>query len=118
MKTLLGKEGAHLDGVFYCPHHPDQKCHCRKPETGLIEEAAKKLDIDCSRSYMVGDRRGDIEFASKVGARGILVLTGYGRGEWENVGGDWSAKPSYVAEDLYDAVQWILSQESNKNRKE
>jgi len=118
MKTLLSKEGAHLDGVFYCPHHPDQKCHCRKPETGLIEEASEELDIDCSRSYMVGDRRGDIEFANKVGAKGILVLTGYGRGEWENVGGDWSAKPSYVAEDLYDAVQWILSQESNKNRKE
>ena len=118
MKTLLSKEGAHLDGVFYCPHHPDQKCRCRKPETGLIEEAAKELGIDCSRSYMVGDRRGDIEFANKVGAKGILVLTGYGRGEWENFEGDWSTKPSYVAQDLYDAVQWILSQESKKNRKE
>jgi len=118
MRTLLSKEGAHLDGIFYCPHHPDQKCHCRKPETGLIEEAAKELDIDCSHSYMVGDRRGDIEFANKIGAKGILVLTGYGRGEWENFRGDWNTKPSYVAEDLYEAVRWILSQESNKNRKE
>jgi len=118
MKTLLGKEGAHLDGIYYCPHHPDQKCRCRKPEPGLIEEAVKELDIACSQSYMVGDRKGDIEFAHKIGAKGILVLTGYGRGEWEHFGSEWNARPSYVAEDLFEAVQWILAQESNKNKKE
>ena len=118
MRILLGKEGAHLDGIFYCPHPPDQTCRCRKPDTGLIEEAAKELDIDCSQSYMVGDRRGDIEFAHKIGAKGVLVLTGYGRGEWEHFGSDWNVKPFHVAEDLYDAVQWILSQESKRNREE
>jgi D-glycero-D-manno-heptose 1,7-bisphosphate phosphatase len=118
MRLLLGKEGAYLDGIYYCPHHPDQTCRCRKPNTGLVEEAVRELDIDCSQSFMVGDRRGDIEFAQKIGAKGVLVLTGYGRGEWEHFGNDWNVKPFYVAEDLYDAVQWILSQESKRNRKE
>src|SRR3972149_1417490 len=76
MQNLLRKEGAHLDGIYYCPHHPDigippyrQQCRCRKPATGLIEEAGKDLDLDPSRSYTVGDRGADIEFAHRVGAR-------------------------------------------------
>ncbi len=121
MQDLLKKEGAHLDGIYYCPHHPDagappyrQKCRCRKPATGLIEDAVKELDLDTSASYMVGDRGMDIAFAHKVGARGILVLTGYGRGEWEHARDQWSAKPDYVAEDLFAAAQWILRQESHQ----
>ncbi len=120
MQDLLKKEGAHLDGIYYCPHHPDigipqyrQKCRCRKPATGLIEEAVKELDLDPLRSYMVGDRGADIEFGRRVGAKAILVLTGYGRGEWEYSRGQWKVKPDYVAEDLLEAVQWILRQESH-----
>ena len=119
MRDLLMKDGAHLDGLYYCPHHPDvgsppyrQKCRCRKPETGLIEEAVKELDLDCSRSYMVGDRGADIEFAHRVGAKGILVLTGYGRGEWEYCREGWKVKPDHVCADLYESVRWILLQES------
>ena len=100
-KILLGKEGAHLDGsLLLSPPSRSEVPLQEPPEAGLIEEAVKELDIDCSHSYMVGDRRGDIEFAHKVGAKGILVLTGYGRGEWDHFGGEWNAKPSYVAEDL------------------
>jgi D-glycero-D-manno-heptose 1,7-bisphosphate phosphatase len=69
----LGQEGAFLDGIYYCPHHPEagefpyrQRCRCRKPEIGLVEEAAKVLDIDCSKSYMVGDRSLDMEFAHNI----------------------------------------------------
>jgi D-glycero-D-manno-heptose 1,7-bisphosphate phosphatase len=72
----------------------------------------KELDLDPLRSYMVGDRGADIEFARRVGAKAILVLTGYGRGEWEYFRGQWKVKPDYVAEDLFEAVQWILQQES------
>ena len=118
MDDLLRREGAYLDAVYYCPHHPDvgsppyrQKCHCRKPATGMIEEASKALGIEVSKSYVVGDRGTDIEFARQVGARGILVLTGYGRGEWEYCQGQWKAKPDFVAEDLYEAAVWILRQE-------
>ena len=119
MEELLGKEGARLDGIYYCPHHPEigsppyrQKCRCRKPDTGLIEKASKELDLDPSGSYVVGDRGADMEFARRVGAKAILVLTGYGKGEWEYFGGQWKVKPDYVAEDLLEAVQWILQRES------
>ncbi len=117
MQGLLKKEGAHLDGIYYCPHHPEmgkppyrQKCRCRKPDTGLIEEAVKDLEIDCSKSYVIGDRGLDIEIAQRIGAKGILVLTGYGKGEWEYFRDQWLAEPDHVARDLYEAVQWILIQ--------
>ena len=123
MEGLLEKEGAYLDGIYYCPHHPDQgsppyrqKCRCRKPDTGLVEEASKTLDLDCSKSYGVGDRGKDLEFTHRIGAKGILVLTGYGRGEWEYCQDQWKVKPDYVAHDLYEAVQWILQQESGRDR--
>jgi D-glycero-D-manno-heptose 1,7-bisphosphate phosphatase len=118
MQDLLRKEGAHFDGIYYCPHHPDigvppyrQKCRCRKPAPGLIEGAVKALDIDCAQSYMVGDRGVDIEFAHQIGVKAILVLTGYGKGEWEYFGDQWKVRPDHVAEDLFEAVRWILQQE-------
>ncbi len=118
MKDLLRKEGAHLDGIYYCPHHPEaselayrQKCRCRKPNPGLIEKAVEDLGIDCSQSYLVGDRGKDIEFGHRIGVKTILVLTGYGRGDWEFYGNRWEKKPHYVAQDLYEAVQWILRNE-------
>jgi D-glycero-D-manno-heptose 1,7-bisphosphate phosphatase len=121
MQELLKREGAHLDGIYYCPHHPDigippyrQKCRCRKPATGLIEEAVEELALDTSLSYMVGDRGMDIEFAHQIGAKAILVLTGYGKGEWKYFREQWKVKPDHVAEDLFEAVQWILLQESHR----
>lgn len=127
MQDLLKGEGAYLDGIYYCPHHPDvgeppyrQKCQCRKPATGLVEEAVRELNIDLSQSYMIGDRGVDIEFGHKFGVKRILVLTGYGKGEWEYYRDQWKVKPDYVALGLYEAVQWILIQESpkgNLNRK-
>ena len=121
MQDLLKKDGAHLDGIYYCPHHPDvgappyrQKCRCRKPEPGLIEEAVKELNLDLRSSYMIGDRGVDVEFAHRVGAKGILVLTGYGKGEWEYWGRQWKESPEYVAQDLFEAVRWILLQESKR----
>ena len=121
MQDLLRREGAHLDGIYYCPHHPDvgnppyrQKCQCRKPATGLIEEAVRDLNIECSRSYAIGDRGIDIEFARRFGAKSILVLTGYGKGEWEFLRDQWNSKPDHIAPDLYEAVQWILLQEGER----
>ena len=121
MEELLKKEKAHLDGIYYCPHHPDvgdppyrQRCRCRKPATGLVEDAVRELNLDCSRSYMIGDRVNDIEFGHQIGAKGVLVLTGYGKGEWEYFRDHWKVKPDHVAPDLYGAVQWILKQEGGK----
>ena len=123
MKDHLEREGAHLDGIYYCPHHPEigeppyrQKCRCRKPGTGLIERAVKELELDPFQSYMIGDRGVDVEFGNQFGAKRILVLTGYGKGEWEYRRDQWKFKPDHVAPDLYEAVQWILFHESLKSR--
>ncbi len=121
MVELLQREGAHLDGIYYCPHHPHegdppyrQRCHCRKPATGLVEEAVRKLDLDLRGSYVVGDRGMEMEFAQAIGVEGILVLTGYGKGEWEFLRGRWKATPAYVAEDLYDAARWIVGKNTKR----
>lgn len=119
MRDLLKREGAYLDGIYYCPHHPDigvfpyrQRCRCRKPGTGLVEEAVKEFGLDCSKSYVVGDRGVDIDLAHQIGARAVLVLTGYGKGEWAYCKEQWKRKPDYVAEDLFEAVRWVLGQEA------
>jgi len=121
MKDLLKSEGAYLDGVYYCPHLPDgvgspngQSCSCRKPKTGLVDIVLKELNIDLSKSYSIGDRGSDIEFGRRIGAKTILVLTGYGREESEHSGGRETPKPDYVAQDLYEAVQWILKEDGGK----
>jgi len=123
LKALLEEEGGHLDGIYYCPHHPEGtvekyriKCSCRKPEPGLLLNAASDLDIDLTHSYLIGDKISDVQLARRVGARGILVLTGYGRGEVENFSNEWGEekKPDYIAEDLFDAVAWILDIEGEK----
>lgn len=121
MEDLLKADGAHIDGMYYCPHHPDfgppeyrKRCNCRKPATGMIERACNDLGIDPTQSYMIGDRIDDVEFGHKIGAKGILVLTGYGKGELTYRNGQWSEKPDFVAQDLYDAVRWIITRETSK----
>jgi D-glycero-D-manno-heptose 1,7-bisphosphate phosphatase len=121
MKELLKNEGAYLDGIYYCPHLPNggespnsQSCNCRKPKTGLIDVVLKELNIDFPKSYSIGDRGSDIEFGRQIGAKTIIVLTGYGKEELEHIEGKWKSKPDYVAQDLYEAVQWILKEESGK----
>jgi D-glycero-D-manno-heptose 1,7-bisphosphate phosphatase len=116
MKRELAKDKAHVDGVYFCPHHPNgvvpgysKPCACRKPGTGLIEKAKSDLEIDMDRSFVIGDRWIDIEFACNAGLPGILVLTGYGRGDLEYVIPCKKTKPLFVAEDLPKAVAWLLA---------
>jgi D-glycero-D-manno-heptose 1,7-bisphosphate phosphatase len=118
LKTFLREHDAYLDGIFYCPHHPRAlipelrvECNCRKPRAGLIDQACRDFDIDMSRSYVIGDRCVDIEMAHRRNLRGVLVKTGYGRGEMEYVLPSRAEKPSFIAEDLHDAVRWILERE-------
>ena len=115
MERELAEGGAHVDGIYICPHHPEakeekfrQKCQCRKPKNGLFLQAAEDLQIDLSRSYVVGDRWSDLRAAASCMAKGILVLTGYGRGDYEYIGPTQEVQPHYVAQDLQDAVDWIL----------
>src|SRR5712692_876330 len=112
----LKQEGADLDGIYVCPHHPSEgeppfraDCDCRKPSPGLLLRAATDLDLDLSASVVVGDRALDLAVAQRVGARSILVLTGYGLGEWEYRRAHFPVTPDHVATDLLDAVEWVIA---------
>lgn len=109
------RAGAHFDAIYYCPHHPTvgeppyrQACNCRKPKTGMVDRAAAELGIDVSKSFVIGDRYGDIELAHNAGARSVFVLSGYGLGEYEYQRHNWKQQPEWIARDLLDASQWIL----------
>src|SRR5579859_5542153 len=113
----LAASEAHLDPFYYCPHHPDsdqaaykKKCQCRKPLAGMVDEAAKKFHIDVKSSYVVGDSTRDMEMGINAGARTVLVMTGYGRGNYENLRGDWPRQPDLIAENLLEAVEKILGE--------
>jgi D-glycero-D-manno-heptose 1,7-bisphosphate phosphatase len=118
----LARGGAHLDAIYYCPHHPSVgeppyrfDCDCRKPRPGLIHRAAFDFDIDLAGSWMVGDRYGDTVLARNAGTRAALVLSGYGRGEWEYQRAAWQHQPELVAEDLLEAVEKIIAECGMRN---
>ena len=107
MKADLDREGARVDGIHVCPHHPDDGCPCRKPGTALFERAAQEFDVDFNTSYAVGDKITDLLPGVHLGCRTILILTGHGQEEVENRDG-WEVEPDYIASDLLSAVQWVL----------
>ena len=115
MQRQLKDAGARLDGVYVCVHHPTEgvppyrlDCDCRKPKPGLLTRAARELGLDLAASTMVGDKASDLESGRVVGARGVLVLTGYGQGDWEYRRDTFRVPPDHVADDLLDAVDWVL----------
>lgn len=81
----LALGGAHVDAWYYCPHHPEalvddlrSACRCRKPQTGMVDDAARDLGIDLTRSWVIGDKWGDVQLGERMGGRSILVRTGWG----------------------------------------
>lgn len=119
LEELLWAEGARLDGIYFCPHHPTEgedpyriDCGCRKPGTAMIEQAVSDLSIDLARSFLIGDRLTDIETAHNAGVKGVLVLTGYGAEEYAHVHPGYSAVPDHVSRDIAEAVDWILRNQS------
>ena len=117
MSTALAKDGAHVDGIYICPHHPEAKeenyrqtCNCRKPKIGLFSQAATELGLDLRQSFVIGDRWSDLKAARKIGAKGILVLTGYGAGDLQYIGPHQEVKPDYIATNLLEAVSWIIAE--------
>lgn len=108
MIAELAAGGASVDAIYFCPHKTEDACECRKPNPGLLERAAREHGIDLGGSWIVGDRYADLEMAHAVGGRGILVMTGYGRGEYELHRGDWPRQPDAVAENLMEAVRRIF----------
>jgi D-glycero-D-manno-heptose 1,7-bisphosphate phosphatase len=106
----LSAGGARIDGFYYCAHTRQDDCACRKPLPGLLEQAAREHGLRLDRSFVVGDRYADVELAQGVGGRGVLVLTGYGRGEYELHRQEWPRQPEAVVEDLSAAVDAILGE--------
>ena len=110
MTQQLVKGGARVDAIYYCPHTAAENCECRKPKTGMLERAASEHGLDLRRSFVVGDRYGDMELARNARARSILVRTGYGEGELAWHSAKWPVQPDFVAADLAQAADWILRQ--------
>jgi len=100
---MLGEAKVLLDGIYFCPHLPEDNCECRKPKTGLIHRAARELGFDLQDCYVIGDKDCDIEMGKRVGATTFLVLTGYGN---ETIVKGIS-QPDFVANDL-DEVAGII----------
>jgi len=116
LAELLAAEGARLDGIYYCPHHPEAggpglraRCECRKPRPGMLLAAARDLDLDLARSFMVGDSFRDVGCGRAAGVAGtVLLRTGYGRGELLWKSGTATVWPDWIADDLPAALEWIL----------
>lgn len=118
---LLEAEGARIDGIYYCPHHPKHgtseyrlDCDCRKPATGLIERAARDLAIDVKSSYVVGDKWSDVELGQRAGAHAILVQSGFAADDPGNVRNVNVNEPDFTAHSLAEAVEWILKAEDRR----
>lgn len=111
MTLEAARAGGRIDAVYYCPHHPDANCDCRKPRTGLYEQGAREWAIDLARSYVVGDAMADILAAQTLGATPILVRTG--RGNEQHAALKENNHTGYqVVDDLMEAVEWIWRREN------
>ena len=115
----LARGDARIDRYFYCPHHPEapleayrRVCECRKPQPGMILAAARELGLDLTRSVMVGDRRLDVASGHAAGTRAILVRTGLGAIEEEDLVEDVGGQPDAILNNLMEAVGWILRNSS------
>jgi heptosyltransferase-2 len=100
------QENLHIDDFFYCPHHPEDKCFCRKPEPLMTLQARLKHRIDFRKSYVIGDKESDVLLAKKVGATGILLSA---TPLFEN------SSAAFIAKDLKEAAQWILERDQRVN---
>ena len=116
MDTLLGRQGAYIDRLYYCPHHTDSgfkgevgalkfDCNCRKPKIGLFTKAKKDLNIILEKSWVVGDSTRDILAAQNAGMKSVLVQTGYAGKD-----GSFEVSPDFIAKDLSEAVKLILKE--------
>jgi D-glycero-D-manno-heptose 1,7-bisphosphate phosphatase len=106
MRELLRAEGVELDGLYFCPHRPDEGCACRKPGTGLVEAAAAALGFEPAETVVIGDKPSDLALAEALGVPGILVTTGYGRETLAAAEAE-GARPAFVASDLPTAAKIV-----------
>jgi heptosyltransferase-2 len=109
LTRLLENAGATLDAIYFCPHHPDDGCGCRKPNRGMIDQAVREWSVDIGRSYVIGDHVRDIELAKRVGTRSVLVTTGVVSSHEAERLKESEAAPDWVASSLAEAVDWLMA---------
>lgn len=116
LETLLGREHAFLDRIYFCPHHPEKgfpgeradlkiDCDCRKPKIGMIQRAQRDLNIDLKNSWLIGDTTTDVQTASNAGLKSILVRTGHGGADAKH-----SAQPDHAFDTLLEAVSFVVAE--------
>ena len=119
--AMLAHEGARVDAIYYCPHHPEygqtpykKACNCRKPKPGMLRKAAKEFGVNLSQSFVIGDRCIDMQAGKAAGCKTAMVLTGYGVVEREECRD--ARTVDFIASDAYEAwlhVKEILAQRSH-----
>ena len=107
MTEKLKEKGAKVDAIYYCPHHPDDKCSCRKPGTALFEKAVKDFEIDISKSFIIGDRMLDVEAGHKIGLKTVLVPEDKEKVKIEMRNS--SVKPDFICKDFLSSVKCIFN---------
>lgn len=123
LSGLLAEAGVRLDGVYYCPHHPDygppeyrRDCECRKPRPGMVQRATRELNLDPSRSVIIGDHVSDATLAQAFpGMVGIMLRTGHGAEEWRKIQEGALTAPEHVVDDLQAAVAWFLNRAGGRH---
>ena len=109
----LEDHGAPVDAIYFCTHHPDDKCNCRKPKPGMVDTAVEELGLEVKGALVIGDKLADVKLGKNIGAKTALVLTGYGKEEAERLKDvDSSDQPDYVAENLLQAVSRLAGGKS------
>jgi len=103
MNKLLEIDGVRIDGIYYCTHHPEENCDCRKPRLGMVKKAVKDHDVNPKKSFFIGDKTSDVKAGKDIGCKTFLVKTGY-------AGHDklYDVEPDFVVSDLLEAVNTIF----------
>ncbi|MEW6040279.1 MAG: HAD family hydrolase [Elusimicrobiota bacterium] len=115
LAAILTLNDVKLDGIYFCPHHPDTKCTCRKPQPGMALWAKKKFNLDLEKSFSIGDKISDVEFAKKFSGTSVLISSSNIKKNFISGG----VTPDYVAKNILDAARWIVRKRdaSNKGQK-
>jgi len=108
LEGLLEQDDAALDAIYFCPHHPDAGCRCRKPARGMVDRAVSELQLDLRRSYLIGDHARDIQLAKVVGSKAILVTPGKVDEQAINMLRAERAMPDTIVPSMAEAADWIL----------
>jgi histidinol-phosphate phosphatase family protein len=106
MRRMLKAKKADIDAIYYCPHHPKDKCACRKPLPRLAKRAVRELGLSLNGAVVIGDKKADVDLGKALGIKSVFLKTGHGRLQREKFGS--KVRPSGHARNILDAARWVL----------